>query len=158
MKEYFQNNLIELSLLQLEKPYIWGATGPNEFDCSGLTYYLFKELFNIDINKTGYGINDTTKQLTSNIGTLTEYTTQDKNEKKYLKILEKGDLIFFHTQSLEDNKPTINNKFPGHVGIYIGNNQFIHASSEKQKIIISKLSDDWLKKLIASKNIINDII
>ena len=71
MKEYFQNNLIEFALLQLNKPYVWGSVGPDKFDCSGLTYYLFKELFNIDINKTGYGIGDTTKQLTNNIGILT---------------------------------------------------------------------------------------
>ena len=149
MKEYFQNNLIELSLLQLEKPYEYKATGPNKFDCSGLTYYLYKELFNIDINKNGYGINDISKQRTSNIGTLTEYTTQ---EKKHLKILEKGDLLFFNTQLLKNNKNS------EHIGIYIGNNLFIHASPKKKKIVITKLSNKWIKKLIASKNIINDII
>ena len=158
MKEYFQNNLIEFALLQLNKPYVWGSVGPDKFDCSGLTYYLFKELFNIDINKTGYGIGDTTKQLTNNIGILTQYKEQDKNKKKYLSHLEKGDLLFFHTQSLEENKPTPENRYPGHIGIYIGNNQFIHASSNDHKVTISTLTEKWINKLVASKNIIDDII
>lgn len=149
MKELFQNNIIEFALLQLNKPYIWGATGPNEFDCSGLTYYLFKELFNININETGYGQGDTTKQFTSKIGTLTPYINNN---------FEKGDILFFHTQSLEENIPTPQNRYPGHVGIYIGNNKFIHASSKEKKVTISTLTNNWLKKLVATKNIINDII
>ena len=158
MQEYYRNNLIELALLQLEKKYTWDTKGPEEFDCSGLTYFIYKEMFNIDINKDGYGVGDTTKQITNNIGFLKKYQENDSNKQEYIKYIKPGDLIFFHTQSLEENIPTPTNRYPGHVGIYLGNDQFIHASSKAGKIIISTLSDKWIKKLIASKDIISDII
>lgn len=157
MEEYYRQNTIEFAILQLNKPYIWGSTGPDEFDCSGLTYYIFKELFNIDINKKGYGIGDTTKQLTNNLGNTIKY--KEKNfTTKNIQTLNKGDLIFFHTQSLDENRPTPENRYPGHIGIYIGNNEFIHASSKAKKVIISTLTDEWTNKIIATKNIINSII
>ena len=110
MEEYYRQNVVEFTILQLNKPYIWGSTGPEEFDCSGLTYYIYKELFNIDINKSGYGIGDTTKQLTSNIGHTIKYE-ENKFNKKDIQNLKKGDLIFFHTQSLNENIPTPQNRY-----------------------------------------------
>ena len=158
MKELYQKNILDFLTLQLNKPYIWGNIGPDSFDCSGLTKYIYKELFNIDIEENGYGIGDTTKQMTSSIGTLKKYIENDSHKKEYIKELEIGDLIFFHRQSLKDTTPTPNNRYPGHVGIYIGNNQFIHASSDEEKVIISPLDDYWLKILVGSKNILNTLI
>ena len=40
MKDYYRRNVIDFSLLQLDKPYEWGARGEEMFDCSGLTYYI----------------------------------------------------------------------------------------------------------------------
>lgn len=157
MLDYYRKNLIEFTLIQLEKPYIWGDTGPDTFDCSGLTYYIYKELFNIDINKTGYGIGDTTKQMTNNIGTLRKYKKNDSKKKNYIKDIQPGDLIFFHTQSLDENQPTPINRYPGHVGIYLGDNKFIHASSKIGKVTISELDKEWIEKLIASRDIISGI-
>ncbi len=158
MKELYQKNVIDFALIHLGKPYIWGATGPDTFDCSGFTYYIFKELFDVDINKSGYGVGDTTKQMTNNIGTLKQYKEDDPHKDTYIKELEMGDLIFFHRQSLEDSTPTPNNRYPGHVGIYLGENKFIHASSDEGKIVISTLDDYWLKVLVASRNILTGII
>ncbi len=152
MEENFRNNVIEYSLLQLNKPYIWGATGPNEFDCSGLTFYIFKTLFNIDINETGFGEGDTTKQMTSDIGILTKIKKEDINK------IKPGDILFFHRQSLNDNEPKINNRYPGHVGIYLGNKKFIHASSDEKKVIISTLDKYWQEILVGTKDIISKII
>lgn len=155
MKEYYQNNIVEFATLYLNKPYTWQSSGPDNFDASGFTAYVFKQLLKIDINKSGYGIDDTTKQMTNDIGTLKIYIEQDKNKKKYLDSIEKGDLVFFHTKSLDENKPTLFNQYPGHVGIYIGNNHFIHADPEEEKIIISELKDKWLNILVASRNLIS---
>ena len=44
MENFYRNNLIEFALLQLNKKYTWNSRGPDEFDCSGLTYYVYKEL------------------------------------------------------------------------------------------------------------------
>lgn len=158
MKEYYQNNIIEFATIHLEKPYVWGEIGPDTFDSGGFTYYIFQELFRIDINDTGYGLDNTTKQMTNNIGTLRQYIESDKKKENYLTDIEPGDLLFFHKKSLEDNQPTSSNNYPGHVGIYLGNSSFIHASPEDGKVIISKLDEDWLKTLVASRNLISEFI
>ena len=154
----YRKNIVDYAYTFLDKKYVWDSQGPEEFDCSGLTWYIFKELFNIDINKTGYGIGDTTKQMTSTIGNLKVYKEDDPNKNKYIDAINIGDLVFFHRQSLDEDKPTISNRYPGHVGIYIGNKKFIHASSNAGKIIISDFDDYWTKVLVASKDILSQIL
>ena len=78
---------------QLGKPYVWGATGKDTFDCSGFTQYVYSHAAGIDISRTTY------TQI--NVG---QPVSQDQ--------LKPGDLVFPHT---------------GHVGIYVGNGQMIHA-------------------------------
>jgi len=90
---------------QLGKPYAWGGTGPNSFDCSGLTSYLYKKVAGIDIGR------DTYSQVNSGI----EVSQVD---------LQPGDLVF----------PDAN-----HVGIYIGNNQMIHAPKTGDVVKISSV-------------------
>ena len=157
MKDLYRNNVIELALTKLGKLYVWDTKGDEEFDCSGFTYYLYKELFNIDINESGYGVGDTTKQMTNNIGNLKQYNEDDPNKKKYIEEINIGDLVFFHRQSLDEFIPTPNNRYPGHVGIYLGDNKFIHASSDAGKIIISEFDDYWTKVLVASRDLIEGI-
>ena len=158
MLDFYRNNVIDLALTKLDKKYVWDARGDEEFDCSGLTYYVFMELFSIDINESGYGIGDTTKQMTNNIGNLRQYKEDDVNKKKYIDEINKGDLVFFHRQSLEENIPSPENKYPGHVGIYLGDNKFIHAYSDAGKVIISEFDDYWISVLVASRDIIEGII
>lgn len=94
----------------LGKPYVYGACSGQAFDCSGLTTYIMKN----------YGINlDRTASQQFKKGT--PVAKED---------LKPGDLVFFSS----------NGKTIGHVGIYIGDNKFIHASSSKKKVIISDLS------------------
>lgn len=153
-ENFYRHNLIEYAYTFLDKPYIWDAKGPEEFDCSGFTKYLYQTLFNINIEKDGYGIGDTTKQMTSSIGTITKYKEELNKELN----IKPGDLLFFHRQSLDEFIPTPTNRYPGHVGIYIGNNKFIHASKDAGKIIISNLDNYWTKILVASKDIITNIL
>ena len=96
--------------------------------------------------------------MTSKYGILTIY--KEDALKKDLNLIKKGDILFFHRQSLNDNFPRENNKYPGHCGIYLGNQKFIHASKSKKKVIISNFSEDayWLNILVGAKNIINDLI
>lgn len=147
--------IVDYAMEQLNKKYVWDKAGPEEFDCSGLTWFVYKTIANIDINKDGYGIGDTTKQMTNDIGLLRIYKKDDNNKFAYLKDLHLGDLIFFHRQSLEDTAPLSTNRYPGHVGIYIGSNSFIHASSDAGKVIISNFVDDsyWLSVMVASRDI-----
>lgn len=91
--------------------YVYGAAGPNAFDCSGFVQYVYKHF--------GYSLNRTA-------------TTQSKNGVAVSKSnLQPGDIIIFKNTA----KTAI-----GHVGIYIGNNQFIHASNSRTGVIISSLA------------------
>ena len=96
------NEVIAYAKTLLGKPYVWGAQGPNSFDCSGFTYYVFK-------NKAGIVL-PRTSSAQSKYGT---YVSKSN--------LKAGDLVFFLDYETMDGI--------GHCGIYIGNGEFIHASS-----------------------------
>ena len=94
-----RHSLYALAREQLGEPYIYGSRGPYGFDCSGLTSYLYAE-HGIDLHRTA------STQLQDGIVVAKEG-------------LQVGDLIFFR----EYWEP-----YPAsHVGIYVGNNQIIHA-------------------------------
>lgn len=108
-------------------PYKWGGMSPEGFDCSGFVQYVYKQ----------YGITlpRTTAQQ-PDVG-----TAVDKSE------LQPGDLVFFRGSQPHSNGI-------GHVGIYIGNDQFIHAPSTGDVVKISKLSSR--KDYKTARRIIND--
>jgi len=96
--------------------YVWGAVGPNTFDCSGFTSYVYRKQ-GISIPRTAF------EHFRSG-------SKVDKNE------LKSGDLVFFDTAKKMTGKVN-------HVGMYIGNNQFIHASSAKHKVVIGILASGF---------------
>ncbi len=103
-----EDEIIETAKEFLGVKYVWAANGPDAFDCSGFTKYVF-EKHGIRLPRySGYQ---------AHIGTKVAY-----NE------LEKGDLVFFGT----DKKGKVN-----HVGIYLGDHKFIHASSGGKKVMIT---------------------
>ncbi len=94
-------------------PYAWGGSSPAGFDCSGFTSYVFK--------RNGF--------------TIPRVSADQYNFGKWVNKnqLLPGDLVFFTTY-----KPG-----PSHVGIYLGNGQFAHASSGAGKITISSMSNPY---------------
>lgn len=106
--------IVDTAMKYLGVPYLWGGTSSSGFDCSGLVYYVYKEC--------GYSINRTAASIYQN-GTYVE--------KANLKV---GDAVCFTTNSSASI---------GHVGIYIGNGQFIHSSSGSGKVITSDLSSSY---------------
>lgn len=115
-----RNQLIAYSRGFLGRRYVYGGNGPNSFDCSGFTSYVYKK-FGIRLERTA--------------------TAQSK-QGKYVsrKNLQPGDLVFFKT---DNSKKQIT-----HTGIYIGNNKFIHASSgkSKRKVTINGLNESFYNK------------
>lgn len=103
---------------QLGKRYVYGATGPRTFDCSGFTSYVCKKngvcLPRTSINQSKVG----------------KRVSRSK--------LKAGDLVFFDTSKRRRG-------YINHVGIYMGNNKFIHASSAKKKVVISSLEKPFYK-------------
>ena len=133
--------------------YVHGCFGPESFDCAGYVWYIYNKILGIDIFKDGYGLSTTTMIMTSKYGKLTLYDKEFKN----ISIIKKGDIVFLHRQSLNDNVPKVDNKYPGHCGIYLGDNKFIHASGTKKKIIINTFNSHyWYTKLVGSKDIVNE--
>ena len=100
-------------------PYEYGAVGPDAFDCSGLIYYCARESIKVQLPRTAKAIYN--------------YVRIIPDEKR-----EVGDLLFFKTTS----SSTIS-----HIGVYIGNNQFISAISDGQNTgtSVSSLAQDYWK-------------
>lgn len=94
-------------------PYVFGGTSRNGFDCSGFTQYVYKAS-GISIPRTSY----------------TQYNTGSSVSKEEL---QPGDLVFFTTYS----------KGASHVGIYIGNGSFVHASDSGVRT--TSLNDSYYK-------------
>ena len=107
------SKLIDLAKSKLGCKYVWGATGPNTFDCSGLMLWCHKQL-GISIPRTSLA------QSKSGVSV-------SKSD------LQVGDLVFFKTTSAP----------VGHVGMYIGNGQFIHAPNKSKPVKIDSLSSSY---------------
>lgn len=91
------------------KAYVSGAEGPNSFDCSGLTKYVYGKI-GIKLSRTTYSQVKQGKYVS-------------KND------LKPGDLVFSHGPV----------SVPGHVGIYVGNGRYVHASTSKTGVIESPI-------------------
>ncbi|AIE86959.1 C40 family peptidase [Fimbriimonas ginsengisoli] len=106
--------------------YRWGAMSRSATDCSGFTSQVF--------GSQGYRLPRTSSEQ-SHAGTPVK-----------AKDLKKGDLVFFHTH--RGARVT-------HVGIYMGNGKFIHASSGGGKVQINSLNDGYYKKrLVAARRLV----
>jgi len=142
--------IIELSLSKLGCDYVHGSMGPNTFDCAGFAWYVYNYLYNINIFEGGYGLSTTTMIMTSNYGILTLFNNN-------LELIKKGDIVLLHRQSKKDNEPRVDNKYPGHCGIYLGDNYFIHASGTTRNVVINSFDEEyWKSILVGSKHIIED--
>ena len=123
------DKVLNFASQQLGKPYVWGAQGPNSFDCSGLTYYVYKNAAGITLPRTSVE--------QSKYG-----TTVSKSN------LKAGDLIFFDTSGPNDGGVS-------HVGIYVGNGQMIHASSSQKKIVkVSVETSYWNNAFVRAKRVL----
>jgi cell wall-associated NlpC family hydrolase len=98
---------VQSAMDQLGKPYVWGAAGPDSFDCSGLTLFAYAHA----------GIS------------LPHYTGDQFNQGRHVGRgdLQPGDLVFFE-QNL------------GHMGMYIGNGNFIHSPHSGDVVKISSMT------------------
>ena len=109
--------VVNLAKAQLGKPYVWGAEGPNSFDCSGLTYYV-------------YGQNGVKLPRVSrdqyNVGTYVSLSN-----------LQPGDILFSSTDG--SGKIT-------HVGIYIGNGEMVHSPKPGQNVQKANINSSYWKK------------
>lgn len=107
--------MIAAATAQLGDPYVYGATGPNSFDCSGLIAYSLRQ---VGVSGPRTSAAQSSHSAWEKIGSASQ--------------LRRGDLVFFSSPG---------NSNVGHAGIYLGGGQFIHASSgSKKAVTISSLS------------------
>lgn len=123
------SQLVEYSKNFLGAKYVYGGNGPNSFDCSGFTKYIYTHL--------GYTLNRSASDQFSN-GTKVASSSD----------LQPGDLVFF-TGTFSSSK------YITHVGMYIGNGQFIHASTNDYKVRIDNLFTGYYSgKYVGGRHII----
>lgn len=96
-------------------PYRFGGGSKKGIDCSGFTKQLYSQVFNLDI-----------KRNSRDIFSMVSPVSKDE--------LKEGDLVFFkiHSRSIS------------HVGIYLGNNRFAHASS--RGVAVNSLDDNYYSR------------
>jgi cell wall-associated NlpC family hydrolase len=105
---------IRVAKRYLGRRYVWGAVGPRSFDCSGFTQYVMRKSKGVRLPRV---------------------SRKQAYYGKYVsrRNLRAGDLVFFDTSRRRRG-------YVNHVGIYIGNNRFIHASSGWHRVVITSLS------------------
>lgn len=104
----------------LHVPYIEGGTSRKGTDCSFLVYSIYKTVYNITLERNSSAM-------------------MQKNCKQIKKDrLKEGDLVFFNTGNKSRN-------YINHVGIYLKNNKFLHASTSKG-VMVSDLNEIYYQK------------
>lgn len=114
-------------------PYLWGGSTKNGIDCSSFTQRLNLEAFKHYIERTAF----------------TQFDSEDTDKFTGKESLKEGDLLFFRGLGPDKSEKIT------HVGVYLHNNKFVHATSSKRTegvsgVKISDLSDKyWSHKFVA---------
>lgn len=118
--------VLNLAYSKIGSPYVWGAEGPNSFDCSGFTSYVFRNAAGVSLPRTssaqsGYG------------------RTVSKSN------LQAGDLVFFNTSG----------KGVSHVGIYVGGGNMIHSPSSGKTVSVTSINSSYYSsRFVTAKRVL----
>lgn len=119
------NKVVDYAQKLLGTKYVWGGTSTQGFDCSGFTQYVYK--------KMGINIPRVSRAQAS------------AGSPVSLSNIKPGDLLYFDTNGSGTTS---------HVGIYMGNGKFIHASgtaTNPERVKVSNMSEGWVKCLGARR-------
>ena len=121
--------IADIALSQNGKPYAWGGNGPSSYDCSGLAYYAMTQAgFHVSrLSSAGYSAVSSWQRINGTGG------------------LKRGDLLFFRSDT---------SSHIGHMGVYTGNMQFIHASSGQGRVMVSTLDNVyWARNYLFARRV-----
>ncbi|GAA4869142.1 C40 family peptidase [Luteimonas vadosa] len=118
--------MLKRALALLGTPYRWGGTSPDGgFDCSGLVGYVFRTALGIELPRVSRDM-------------------ANDGEKVERSALSAGDLVFFSRRG----------KLVDHVGIYLGNGQFVHAPRTGKDVMVSDLDKGyWSGKFLQARRV-----
>jgi cell wall-associated NlpC family hydrolase len=115
--------VVQEAMRYLGVPYVYGGGSPSGFDCSGLVQFVFRKF---GVSLTHYTVTQAQKGL-----------PVSRNE------LKPGDVIFFGENG--------GSGYLYHVGIYVGNNSFIHAPHTGDVVKISKLEGKYASNFACAR-------
>ena len=125
---YTAREITVQALALLGVNYKWGADSPERgFDCSGLVTHVFQQVAGIMLPRNSQGMSKVGEKI-------------DKSD------LQPGDLVFFNTRKRPNS----------HVGIYIGEERFVHAPRSGGEVEISDMHESYWKKRFNGARRIND--
>lgn len=126
--------VVHKAIRELGKPYVYGGSSPRTgFDCSGLVYFIYRDLFTPHLPRT------------ANRMFHMHSARQIRREQ-----LQTGDLVFFHIHSPQ-------HQHADHVGIYLGKNRFIQAPHTGSTIRISSLQNHyWQKHYLGARRLLEE--
>jgi cell wall-associated NlpC family hydrolase len=118
-------DVVDLAVSLIGHPYEWGAEGPDAFDCSGLTQYVYQE-FGIELPRRAI--------------------SQSKAGDPVGRGLQRGDLLFFASDSGQS--------LVTHVGLYEGGGVMIDASKRYGRVRRDSLSDPyWMERYMFARRV-----
>ena len=130
------HNITEVAIHRLEqqlgKPYVWGGVNPDRgFDCSGLVFYAYNKILAAKLPRTA--------------NEMYHYRRATIVENRDLR---RGDLLFFHIHSRE---------MADHMGVYLGEGQFIESPRTGETIRVSQLSEPfWQVHYLGARRILTE--
>lgn len=121
-----RERVVQAGLEAIGTPYAWGGDDASEgFDCSGLVLHVFREIAGLELPRTA---------------------RQQRTEGEAIKNkqnLRPGDLVFFATRG---------RGVTSHVGIYIGQNKFVHAPRRGAKVRVDEMKNPyWTKRYVGAR-------
>ena len=117
---------VDLAAQLIGRPYVWGAEGPNSFDCSGLTQFVYQEV---------------------GIALPRRAISQSTSGDPARGALRRGDLLFFSTDTRQ--------KLVTHVGVYEGDGVMIDASKRHGRVRRDNLDDSyWVVRFMFARRLL----
>jgi cell wall-associated NlpC family hydrolase len=143
--------IVRYAMEELGKPYVYGGNGPEVFDCSGFTKYVFSKA-GISIPRVSYEQGNGGKEIDKDKilpGDLVFFDTRNSNDFSDIKV-DTEDIIplfEFTPNKISELQVAFSPQKVTHVGIYIADGKFIHASSgSEMQIVIADLNNKYFSQ------------
>jgi cell wall-associated NlpC family hydrolase len=120
-----RDRVVQAGLDAIGTPYSWGGDDADGFDCSGLVLHVFREIAGLELPRTARAQRTAGESVANK---------QD---------LRPGDLVFFATRG---------RGVTSHVGIYLGQNKFVHAPRRGTKVRVDEMKNSyWTKRYVGAR-------